>query len=132
MKTLESSCITTLVEGSVQMITAQRDSVKLSPGQQALVVNDGSIEVRKVNTRYYTGWMNDFFAFKDVTLRDIMDVLADWYGCTCRFENRELEEMLYTAIVKRSESIDSVLQVLSGTGDFRYARINNVVIIKEK
>ncbi|WP_187376859.1 MULTISPECIES: FecR family protein [Butyricimonas] len=126
------SCVTTLVEGHVRMKNGKRDSVELRPGEQAFLTKYGSIGVREVDVRYSTGWMNNQFAFKETPLREIVDVLGEWYGYTFRFEDPKVGNVLYTTMVKRYSDVDSVLRVLEGTGDFRYIKINDIIIIKGK
>ena len=128
----ENSCVTTLVEGLVRMKHGLQDSVELHAGQQACVSGIGKIHVQEVDTRYYTSWMNNMFAFRETPLREIANVLEEWYGCECRFETSTLENIPYTTMVERYSDIDSVLQILAGTGDFRYTRIGDLIIIKEK
>ena len=128
----ENSCVTTLVEGLVRMKHGLQDSVELHAGQQACVSGIGKIHVQEVDTRYYTSWMNNMFAFRETPLREIANVLEEWYGCECRFETSTLENIPYTTMVERYSDIDSVLQILAGTGDFRYTRIGDMIIIKEK
>ena len=76
--------------------------------------------------------MNNMFAFRETSLREIATVLEDWYECKCRFESAALENIPYTTMVERYPDVDSVLQILAGTGDFRYTRIGDIIIIKEK
>ena len=128
----ENSCVTTLVEGRVRMKHGMLDSVELCAGQQALLTGVGKIRVQVVDTRYYTSWMDNMFAFREAPLREIADVLENWYGCECRFENSALENIPYTTMVERYSDVDSVLQILAGTGDFHYTRIGDLIIIKEK
>ena len=128
----ENSCVTTLGEGRVRMKHGAKDSVELCAGQQALVTGAEKIRVQEVDTRYYTSWMNNMFAFRETPLREIATVLEDWYECKCRFESSALENIPYTTMVERYSDIDSVLQILAGTGDFRYTRIGDMIIIKEK
>lgn len=126
------SCVTTLVEGHVRMKNGKRDSVELRPGEQAFLTKYGSIGVREVDVRYSTGWMNNQFAFKETPLREIVDVLGEWYGYTFRFEDPKVGNVLYTTMVKRYSDVDSVLRVLEGTGDFRFIKANDIIIIKGK
>ena len=126
------SCVTTLIEGHVRMKNGKRDSVELLPGEQAFLTKCGSIEVREVDSRYYTSWMNNLFAFKETPLREILDVLGEWYGYSFYFEDSKLGEILYTTMINRYPDIESVLQVLSGTGDFQFKKMDDVVIIKWK
>ncbi len=128
----ENSCVTTLVEGRVRMKHGIKDSVELRAGQQAWVAGTEKIRVHEVDTRYYTSWMNNMFAFRETSLREIATVLEDWYECKCRFESAALENIPYTTMVERYPDVDSVLQILAGTGDFRYTRIGDIIIIKEK
>ena len=128
----ENSCVTTLVEGRVRMKHGIKDSVELRAGQQAWVAGTEKIRVQEVDTRYYTSWMNNMFAFRETSLREIATVLEDWYECKCRFESAALENIPYTTMVERYHDVDSVLQILAGTGDFRYTRIGDIIIIKEK
>ncbi len=127
-----ASCVTTLVEGHVRMKNGKQDSVELRAGQQATLSESGMISVREVDTRYYTSWMNNMFAFREAPLREIMSVLGDWYGCKYRFESTTLENIPYTTMIKKFQDVDSVLRILSGTGDFRYTIIGDMIIIKEK
>ena len=128
----ENSCVTTLVEGCVRMRHGMLDSVELHAGQQALLTGVGKIRVQEVDTRYYTSWMDNMFAFREAPLREIAEVLENWYGCECRFENPALENIPYTTMVERYSDVVSVLQILAGTGDFHYTRIGDLIIIKEK
>ena len=128
----ENSCVTTLVEGRVRMKHGIKDSVELRAGQQAWVAGTEKIRVQEVDTRYYTSWMNNMFAFRETSLREIATVLEDWYECKCRFDSAALENIPYTTMVERYPDVDSVLQILAGTGDFRYTRIGDIIIIKEK
>ena len=128
----ENSCVTTLVEGRVRMKHGIKDSVEVRAGQQAWVAGTEKIRVQEVDTRYYTSWMNNMFAFRETSLREIATVLEDWYECKCRFESAALENIPYTTMVERYPDVDSVLQILAGTGDFRYTRIGDIIIIKEK
>jgi len=128
----ENSCVTTLVEGRVRMKHGIKDSVELRAGQQAWVAGTEKIRVQEVDTRYYTSWMNNMFAFRETSLREIATVLEDWYECKCRFESAALENIPYTTMVERYPDVDSVLQILAGTGDFHYTRIGDLIIIKEK
>jgi putative anti-sigma factor len=126
------SCVTTLVEGHVRMKNGKRDSVELRSGEQAFLTKYGSIGVREVDVRYSTAWMNNLFAFKETPLREIVDVLGEWYGYTFRFEDPRVGNVLYTTMVKRYSDVDSVLRVLEGTGDFRFIKANDIIIIKGK
>ena len=115
-------CITTLVEGSVKMQDQKHDPVILRPGEQAVATLNSGIRSREVDVRYYIAWKKNQFAFQDVTLYAIMSELADWYDLTFDFENPELGNLTYTAIIPRFSTVDEVLELLVRTDDFSYVR----------
>lgn len=128
----ENSCVTTLIEGCVRMKSVYRDSVELFPGQQGLISQQGDLKVCEVDTRYYTGWINNTFAFKETPLKEIVGVLEKWYNCHCYFEKPETGNMAYTAIIKRYPELDHVLRILEGTGELRFIKTKDSIMIKEK
>lgn len=128
----ENSCITTLIEGCVRMKSIYQDSVELFPGQQGLISQQGDLNVCEVDTRYYTGWINNTFAFKETPLKEIVRVLEKWYHCHCYFEKPETGNLTYTAIIKRYPDLDPVLKILEGTGELRFIPTPNGIMIKEK
>lgn len=115
-------CITTLVEGCVKMQDQKHDPVILRPGEQAVATLKSGIRSREVDVRYYIAWKKNQFAFQDVTLYTIMSELADWYDFTFDFENPELGNLTYTAIIPRFSTVDEVLELLGRTDDFSYVR----------
>lgn len=115
-------CVTTLVEGCVKMQNQMQDTIILYPGQQAVAGRERGIQIREVDVRYYIAWKKNQFAFQDATLFQIMNELADWYDFTFEFENLQLGNQTYTAIMPRFATIDEVLQLLELMEDFGYIR----------
>ena len=124
--TKDSSCITTLVEGHVRMHNNTKDSVEIYQGQQVTMA-DGKIDLKKVDTRYYTCWMDNLFAFRATELKHIIQVLEEWYDLDFYFEDKELENILFTTTLERSSDITEILEILSKAGEFTYKIDNNKI-----
>lgn len=126
-------CVTTLVEGCVKIKGTKKDSVIIYPGQQVVTHAIGDMEVKAVNTRFYTAWQRNFFAFQDETFYHIMNVLADWYDFTFEFESVSLANLKFTTTIQRYEHVDDVLEILQRTGAFVFVRSRdgNIEIKKE-
>lgn len=129
----EGPCVTTLVEGCVKVRGKKKDSVIIYPGQQVVAHAMGEMEVRTVNTRFYTAWQRNFFAFQDETFYHIMNVLADWYDFTFEFDSVGLANLKFTTTIQRYEHVDDVLEILQRTGTFVFVkgRGGNIQIKKE-
>ena len=129
----EGPCVTTLVEGCVKVRGRKEDSVIIYPGQQVVAHAMGEMEVRKVNTRFYTAWQRNLFAFHDKTFYYIMNVLADWYNFTFEFDSVHLANLKFTTTIQRYEHVEDVLEILQRTGAFVFVKENggNIRIKKE-
>jgi hypothetical protein len=75
----EPAIRTTLLTGKVSISTATRQSL-LSPGEQGVLNDDGSIAVAKdIDTDEVIAWQRGFFNFTGASLRDVLRQLARWY-----------------------------------------------------
>ena len=119
---------TTLVSGSVSVKDFRGQSYVIVPGQQVCIDQDTS-RVLEVETLYFTSWKDGYFMFDQATLERIMDELARWYNFDYFFANAEARNMMLTARIKKYDNIDTVLDILSRTGDIRFSRKGNTITI---
>lgn len=119
---------TTLVSGSVSVKDFRGQSYVIVPGQQVCIDQDSS-RVLEVETLYFTSWKDGYFMFDQATLERIMDELARWYNFDYFFANAEARNMMLTARIKKYDNIDTVLDILSRTGDIRFSRKGNTITI---
>ena len=125
-------CVTTLVEGCVQMEDKEHCRVILLPGQQAVLADEGGWKVEKVDTRYYTAWKEGLFAFRERTLEDILGALATYYGVQFVFKDKEIADLTYTTMVKQYDRVEDVLRILEEVGDFRCEVSDGIFMVKRK
>ena len=119
---------TTLVSGSVSVKDFRGQSYVIVPGQQVCIDNDFK-HALEVETLYFTSWKDGYFMFDQATLERIMDELARWYNFDYFFANAEARNMMLTARIKKYDNIDTVLDILSRTGDIRFSRKGNTITI---
>lgn len=107
---------TTLVTGSVRVSAEKGESLVLKPSQQATIVSGGnSIQVRTVDTSFYTSWVKGKINFKDQRLEDIMKILSRWYDMNVVYENEGLKNIRFGCNLNRYEEITPFVKLLEQT-----------------
>lgn len=118
----------TLVSGSVKVDAGAGGSLILKPSQQASLMPGGSeLQVRTVETAFYTSWVNGKINFKDQRLEDIMKILSRWYDIEVEYPHEALKNKRFGCYVNRYEEITPFLELLEATENVRY-KINGKTI----
>ena len=92
------------------------ESLILKPSQQATIVSGGnSIQVRAVDTSFYTSWVKGKINFKDQRLEDIMKILSRWYDMNVVYENEGLKNIRFGCNLNRYEEITPFVKLLEKT-----------------
>ena len=120
---------TTLVSGKVSFTSKNKESVILSPGEQAVVLLSGEVEVRAVDVEEFVGWKDGKFVFKNKSLGNIMHVLERWYGIKAVFKDEEVKELEYTGSLERYDNINTFLRLLEKLNDVHYEIREDVIIL---
>ena len=122
-----------LVQGKVEVGNKQMASkIILSPGEQATFNQKRhTLEVQKVDTSYYTAWLDDLFAFWETPFSEVMRTLAQWYDFEYFFQNQEVQDFIYTGKIKRYDTLNEVLENFRRTGDLDFTINGNIVIVRK-
>lgn len=111
---------TTLVSGSVRVRTGKGNSRIIKPSQQASIAPGANqIEVRTVDTAFYTSWIHGKIKFKDQRLEDIMKTLSRWYDMDIVYADKEAKNLRFGCYVNRYEDISPLLELLRNTGSVK-------------
>jgi transmembrane sensor len=87
----------TLVEGSVNVVSAGT-SLLLKPHQQAVIeLNSGAISVHEINILPYTSWKDNTLFFERTSLKDAVAILESWYAVRIDILNPALAQCAITA-----------------------------------
>lgn len=106
----------TLVNGSVKVVADSGESLLLKPSQQVtLDAENGEMEVRTVDTSFYTSWVQGKINFKDQRLEDIMETLSRWYDMEVSYASPGIRDLRFGCSLDRHESIVPLLQLLEKT-----------------
>lgn len=121
----ENSTNTTLLEGSVRIISGNNNKV-IIPGEQARV-NKG-IEIAKVNTAEAIEWKNGNFNFSHESIQSIMRKISRWYDVDIVYQGKATKEG-FVGTVPRSEEITEVLRPLELTGVVHFKIIGRRLVV---
>ena len=120
---------TTLIEGSVQLSTPNHEAanVVLKPGQKGVLVKGGStaIDVREANVYQDIAWKDGKFYFEKEKLGSIVDKLSRWYKVDIKFEDQSIKNYTFTGVVKKEQSIEYLLNIISQTTKVKYETVKD-------
>lgn len=107
----EPSVKTTLLEGSVKVNTGDKNVV-IKPGQQAVLNNSGTFEVKNdVDTQLITAWKDGMFQFEDADIQAIMRQVSRWYNVDVEFKGA-ISNATYSGKISRYANASEVLRIL--------------------
>lgn len=124
---------TVLVEGSVSLSSvndADRKAV-LVPGEKGTWNNNTTeIAVDKVDTRFYTEWINGEIVFRKTAFRDIIIKLERTYDVTIENNRKDILDKKFNASFNKNiESIEKVLETMSKIQGFTYTKEGRLIKI---
>ncbi|MGO1521833.1 MAG: FecR domain-containing protein [Sphingobacterium sp.] len=123
----QSELITTLVEGSVDVIDPASASHILRPGQQAIF--DGEqIKVAQVDVSYYTSWKDGRFTFNREELSEVLKQIERWYDV--EFVSKiNIEDVQLWGTLSRDVMLSELLKVLELNTELKFKQEGRRVIV---
>lgn len=122
---------TVLVEGSVSLSDKTNKKAILEPGEKGSWNNEkNEIDIDKVDTRFYTEWINGEIVFRKTAFKDIVIKLERTYNV--KIENKRediLDKKFNASFNKNIESIDKVLETMSKIMGFTYRKEGELIKI---
>ncbi len=123
---------TTLVEGSVKVIdSVNNNSIIIKPSFQASYNRlDSDINIVKVDTEIYTGWMQNKLIINGLKFPEILKKLERVYDVTFINTEKSLENEMYNGEFV-NEDIETVLKTISLSTPFKYQiKEKNILLSK--
>lgn len=118
----EASIRTTLLEGSVKLVNASKQSAILQPGQQAIItslsqrsIQSPQIMVQTADVEAVIAWKNGVFNFHKVDLPAVMRQLSRWYDVEVVYQG-PVPGRLFGGEIERNLHLSQVLKILSKMG----------------
>ncbi|WP_316816449.1 FecR family protein [Pedobacter nyackensis] len=121
---------TTLLEGSVKVLTNNGERILL-PGQQSSVDKlAGSIRiVQGINTDKVIAWKNGLFSFENDDLKMIMRQISRWYNVKVEY-SADLPDSRFFGEISRSNKLSEVCSILERYG-VQFNVSGNVIRVSE-
>ncbi|MDR0543916.1 MAG: FecR domain-containing protein [Odoribacteraceae bacterium] len=111
----QSRLVATLEKGAVE-VTRGEDRRVLSPGEQ-LIYNkeEGTIETRKVDARFYTSWKDGCYYFEETPLEEILGTLSAWYEIRVAYMDESARKIAFTGLLNRYSDMNELLRMFEET-----------------
>lgn len=123
---------TTLIEGEVEVKDKQdKGMITLSPGQKAVLNRvTGKMQVKQVDAKMEIVWHNDLIPFEKSSIFQIASALERFYGVKIILSPDVDSTKTYSGVLKKKDSIESVLNSLRNSIPFSYKKVddNNIFI----
>jgi Fe2+-dicitrate sensor, membrane component len=129
----KSSTHVTLISGSVLVESEiSGESLLLKPGQDVSYKDDNIIEVKDIDTDYYSNWKEGYFYFDNVPLVDVLYDIGRWYNVTIKIINPSLMSYRLHFVMNRHGSVDDVIDNLNSFGYIKVHKKDNSIIVNKK
>ena len=126
---------TTLIEGEVEVKEKlDKGKITLLPGQKAVLNRvTGRMQVKQVDAKMEIVWHNDLIPFEKSSIFRIAAVLERFYGVKIILSPDVDSTKTYSGVLKKKDSIESVLNSLRNSIPFNYKKVddNNIFISSE-
>ena|SRR6218665_1132205 len=123
---------TVLIEGSVSLADVHNtNKAILEPGEKGSWSGEkAEIEIDKVDTRFYTEWINGEIVFRKTAFRDIIIKLERTYDVTIENNRTDILDKKFNASFNKNiESIEKVLETMSKIQGFTYKKEGKLIKI---
>ncbi|SKB39788.1 FecR family protein [Daejeonella lutea] len=107
----EKSIFTTLLEGSVKILTTEGLSRTMKPGEQSELSAGGKLNISQVNTSYAVAWKEGKFIFRNEPLPSVMRKLARWYNVDVVYEKGVPNKTVW-GNVSRFDNVTDILELI--------------------
>lgn len=122
---------TTLIEGKVA-VEGGAERVVMKPSEQYILDKRSGVgELKKVETEFYTSWIDGKFYFTSFTFEEIVKKLERWYDFTMIYEKDDIRQMRFSGVINKHRPIEEMLRFLEKTTDVHF-RISGKNIVAGK
>ena len=103
-----------LVNGQVSVMPVDGMEKMLQPGEMAVLSSsERRATITQVDTEPYVAWNTGTFAFYDMPLSKLMDVIARWYNMEVTYESNNLKDLLFSGEFDRYGGIEPIIKGLN-------------------
>ncbi len=115
-----------LVEGSIGFKAKNQGEIKITPSQMLICqAETEKIQIKKVNPKDYTMWIENMFVFKEQTLGRILSELSIWYGAQIEVKP-DVKNIKLTLITNKDDSLEETLKFITKITDIKITKTGNM------
>ncbi len=122
---------TTLVNGAVDVLSKQGETVRLQPGQQAQTTGE-QLSVQEVDVASVVSWVEGKFYFDEVCLEEIMRQVSRWYDVEYSFQQDALKEICFSGAIQKFRPLNDLLRMIEATAPVHFLIEGKHLIITDK
>jgi len=129
----DDNIFATLKSGSIAFYS-EKEKIKtvIKPGQQLKMnANSGETSVRDVDVNTYTSWTEGIFNFNEMSLDEIMKIIARWYQVKVVFKDEKIRYDEYYGKMPMYSDIEDVLRKIELSGNVKYKLEGKMLTITE-
>jgi len=116
----EPLAITTLLEGSVDVLSANHSKPnRLVPGQQSIVQQGQKVKIIQADIDENIAWKNGEFVFYNESIESVMREIARWYDIDVIYKDAVGKKRMWGSVSK-FKTISEVLRMIELTGTVRF------------
>ena len=121
---------TTLVNGSVEIVSGDQQAFRLVPGEQAYG-KENELEKREVNVRLYTSWIDGKFLFNNTELEEIAKQISRWYDEEIFFSSESVKKVRFTGAIVKFKPLEDLVRMIESTSQVRFSVKGRTIVISE-
>ena len=121
---------TTLVNGSVEIVSGDQQAFRLIPGEQAYG-KENELEKREVNVRLYTSWIDGKFLFSNTELEEIAKQISRWYDVEIFFSSESVKKVRFTGAIVKFKPLEDLVRMIESTSQVRFSVKGKTIVISE-
>lgn len=118
-----------LVKGSVSVTPIGGKEQMLQPGKQCRISNTQCM-IKDVDIEPYVAWNTGTFAFENIPITKLMNVISKWYGYEVTFMNKNKGNIKFTGELDKYSSIEPVIEAVQQVTGLDIIINGHTIIIK--
>lgn len=102
----------TLVEGKVKInSTLGKEIMQLKPSDQITIPDNlQNIKIKRVDTNFYSSWIDGKIVFEEQRLTDIVEKLERWYNVEITFSDKQIGDYRFSGTILKSKPFNQIIQ----------------------
>jgi transmembrane sensor len=125
----ETNIYTTLVHGKVAISNTSTTQFLVPNQQSKLDLKNNSITITPIDVYSEVAWKKGLFAFKKMSLNDIMKVLSRWYDVDVEFAKKDLGKVKFNGVLSKNQNLEDILLTIKNTNNINTYEIKNKKVL---